>query len=142
MLVLRPTIFDRHVWSLNIADFRETAPDGVHTANISFARSYRKESYHGHHGLLRTHRERPRKPRAANHCDELAPLHCQSRPDALNLSVGNFQRRSMRSNVRSGSISTETRCPRHVRYSPDSDRRTDIVACLTKVPVTVIKLIR
>src|SRR5258705_6660520 len=129
MLVLRPTIFDRHVWSLNIADFRETAPDGVHTANISFARSYRKESYHGHHGLLRTHRERPRKPRAANHCDELAPLHCQSRPDALNLTVGNFQRRSMRSNVRRGSKAALTAPKSNFRFTPESGLRSDIAPC-------------
>ena len=39
MLVLRPTIFDRHALSFDITDLRETTPDGIHTAGICFARS-------------------------------------------------------------------------------------------------------
>jgi hypothetical protein len=59
VLVLRSAIFDRHVLSLDIADFRETAPDGVHAASISFGRSWGKESDHRHRRLLRVRRERP-----------------------------------------------------------------------------------
>src|SRR6266436_104915 len=33
-------------------------------------------------------------------------------------------------NVRDGSIATEMGCPRYVRFSPDSYRRTDIAECL------------
>src|SRR5437868_15126713 len=35
VLVLRAAIFDRHVVSLNIADFREASPDGVHAAGVT-----------------------------------------------------------------------------------------------------------
>jgi len=55
--------------------------------------------------LLRMRRERQRRCPAGDKCDEFPPLHYQSRPDALNPSVCNFQRRSKRSNVRSGSDS-------------------------------------
>jgi hypothetical protein len=46
-------------------------------------------------------REWPHR-RTGEEGDERAPLHCQS-PDALNASVSNSERRSKRSDVRSGS---------------------------------------
>src|SRR5262249_12573025 len=77
-LVLRPAIFDRHVLSLNVADFRETPPDGVYAVSISFRRSWGEESDHRHRGLRRARRNRPRGRHAADQRDEVAPLHCPS----------------------------------------------------------------
>src|SRR5262249_2471043 len=74
LLVLRPAIFNRHVLPLNIADFREPPPNGIHAVGISFGRSWGKESDHRHRRLLRARRERPRR-RAAQQRYELAPLH-------------------------------------------------------------------
>jgi hypothetical protein len=73
-LVLRPAIFDHYVLSINITDFRETPPDGVHAASISFARAWGKESDHRDRGLLCAPHDRPCYRRAANELDKLAPL--------------------------------------------------------------------
>ena len=77
VLVLRATIFDRHVLSLNIADFRETPPDGVHAVSVSFGRSRRKEPDHGHHWLLRARNERPCCRRATESPEKFPPPHAR-----------------------------------------------------------------
>jgi hypothetical protein len=70
------------------------------------------------HGLFLLRLRYPRTGhQSADPKHELAPPH-DTTPNTHNLSVSSFWAQSKRSNVRSGSISTETRCPRHVRYSP------------------------
>jgi hypothetical protein len=60
VLVLRPAIFNRQVLPLDIVDFREALPKGIHAVGISFERSWRKESDHRHLRPLRARYEWPR----------------------------------------------------------------------------------
>ena len=60
-LVLRSAIFNRQVLPLNVADFRETPPNGIHAVGVRFGRSPGKGIYR-HRRLLRL--EAPtRRPR-------------------------------------------------------------------------------
>ena len=70
--------------------------------------------------LLRPPNRWPRRSSAANKCDEFPPLHCQTRPDELNPSVGNYRRRSKRSNVRSGSKTEPAALRRDVCFTPEN----------------------
>src|SRR5262249_9175220 len=72
VLVLRPAIFNRHVLPLNIADFRETPPNGLQAVGSTFKRSWGKESDHRHRRLLRLRPERPRR-RSAAECGQHFP---------------------------------------------------------------------
>src|SRR5262249_47449914 len=68
---LGPAIFDRHVAALDIAGFVETLPDGVKSAG--FAVRAAEQPDHRHRRLLRPRRHRPRRCRAAEQRDEVAP---------------------------------------------------------------------
>ena len=61
VLALRPTIFDRHVLSLDIAGFVETLPEGRSIAAYRLRAIATEKADHRHRRLLRARRERPRR---------------------------------------------------------------------------------
>src|SRR5262249_23926848 len=74
-LTLGKAVFDGHVVAFDVAGFLEALLERGDLLAQRSARSSAQESNHGHHRLLRVRRERPRGYRAAEHRDELAPLH-------------------------------------------------------------------
>src|SRR5262249_36296029 len=72
----RPAIFDRDVAALDIARFRQGLAQGGETAAHQIAwRRAAEKSDHRHRRLLRARCERPRRRRAAEQRDEIAPPH-------------------------------------------------------------------
>src|SRR5215472_7929681 len=74
VLILRPAIFDSHVFALDIAGFAQALPECAQTARELVRRAAAKISDHRHRRLLRVCRQRPSR-RAAEQRDELAPPH-------------------------------------------------------------------
>src|SRR5215831_13441068 len=70
----RPSEFDRDVPPLDEACLTEALPKGGQHRSVGHRRSAAEISDHRHR-LLRAHRERPRRRRAAEQRDELAPFH-------------------------------------------------------------------
>jgi len=66
---LRPAKFDRHVPTFNIAGFVQTFVKGRHW----FRSAETENADYQHRQLLRPRSERPRRRRAAQQRDELAP---------------------------------------------------------------------
>ena len=72
---VRPAIFDRHVPALDMTGLA-SGPGGTRaTERVSIRRRGAEKPDHRHRRLLRPRRERPRRRRAAEQRDELAPLH-------------------------------------------------------------------
>src|SRR6516225_7706258 len=71
VLAVRPTIFDRYVAALDVADLAEAAKKSGYVRRIR-ARSRLSEEPNDRHLLLRLRCERPRYRRAAQQGDELA----------------------------------------------------------------------
>jgi len=77
VLTLQPMIFDHHVLALDVAGFVEAFTERSSVARGGFARTAADEADDWHRGLLRAHRERPRR-RTADERDELASQHIGS----------------------------------------------------------------
>src|SRR5262249_13807546 len=76
--------------------------------------------------LLRARRDRPCYRRAAEQCDELAPLHASSNlraSNGLNWDIGRAW------HVRFGSKADMCGAKEHVRFAPESDIKCGIVEC-------------
>src|SRR5262249_47029333 len=71
----RPAVFDRHVAALDIAGFRQALAKRGQELGILTRRPGVEKPKPGHPRLLRAGCARPRDRRAAEQCDELAPLH-------------------------------------------------------------------
>src|SRR5262245_43212388 len=71
----RPPVFDRHVLAFEVAGFIQAPPEGSHTVGGGLGRPRVEPPDHRHRWLLRASRQRPRRRRAAEQRDELAPLH-------------------------------------------------------------------
>src|SRR2546421_8156116 len=73
-LVLSPAILDRHILAVDVAGSTKALAECGQIACTIDRRRAAKESNHRHR-LLRARRKRPRRPRAAEKRDELAPPH-------------------------------------------------------------------
>src|SRR5262245_65985212 len=74
-LPLPPVVLGRDVLALNVAGFIKALTERSGTARGDFRRPGIYESDDWHHRLLRARRNRPRRCRAAEQRDELAPSH-------------------------------------------------------------------
>ena len=74
-LALGPAVFDRHVLALDIAALLKALAERAQVVCKRDWRSAVEKPNHRHRRLLRARRERPRRRRAAEQRDELAPLH-------------------------------------------------------------------
>jgi hypothetical protein len=75
VLVLRPPILDRDILALDVAGFTNALPEcGQKTCTIGRRPRAAEEPDDRHGRLLRAHRNRPRRGRAADKRDELAPF--------------------------------------------------------------------
>jgi len=72
---VRPAKFDRDVLALDVARFGQALPEPMHKGRVQVCRGAVEKADHRHRPLLRARRERPRRCRAAQKRDELAPLH-------------------------------------------------------------------
>ena len=92
-LILGPAVFDRHVLALDKARFLQALAKSAQTVRERVRRCGVEEPDHRHRRLLRARRERPRRRRAAEQRDELAPLHSIT-SSARASSVGGMSRPS------------------------------------------------
>jgi hypothetical protein len=74
VVAVPPAIFDRNIAALDIAGFSEPFTEAGDESCVCFGRARMEQSYHRHCGLLRPRRERPRRRRAADQRDKIAPL--------------------------------------------------------------------
>src|SRR5262245_55268306 len=72
-LSLRPAIFDRDVLTLDVTGFVQATAERAHYGSERLSRLSIQKSDHRHRRLLRPRRDRPRRRRAAEQRDELAP---------------------------------------------------------------------
>jgi hypothetical protein len=72
IISLRPAIFDRDVFSLNIAGFAQPLAERGHIRCIRTGGTADEVADHRHRLLLRTHRQRPTRHRAADEGDDVA----------------------------------------------------------------------
>jgi hypothetical protein len=77
-IYIRPAVFDRHVPALDKTSFLETFAECGYEVGPIGKRSAVEKSNHRHRRLLRPRRERPRRRRAAEQRDELAPPHSRT----------------------------------------------------------------
>jgi hypothetical protein len=73
-LIFGPTVFNRYVLSLEEAGVLQALAKSAQRLNESVRGLGVKKPDHRHRGLLRPRRARPRRRRAAEQRDELAPL--------------------------------------------------------------------
>src|SRR5262249_40597623 len=73
-LIVRPTIFDRHVLALDKSFFLQTLLECRHEMHERCGRRATKKANYRYRRLLRPCRDRPRR-HAAEQCDELAAPH-------------------------------------------------------------------
>ena len=69
-----PAVLDRDVLALDEACFLQALAECSHAVRLAGERSTAEKPHHRHRRLLRARRERPRRRRAAEQRDELAPL--------------------------------------------------------------------
>ena len=74
-LICGPAVYDRYVIALDIAGVFETLVKSTQTLRGPLRRCGVEEPDHRHRWLLPTRRDRPRRRRAAEQRDELAPFH-------------------------------------------------------------------
>jgi hypothetical protein len=74
-LILGPAVDDRHVLALDIACLLEALAKSPKTVHHRVRGPGVEDPDHWHRWLLRLHRERPRRRRAAEQRYELAPFH-------------------------------------------------------------------
>src|SRR5262249_35774583 len=90
-LILRPTIFDRHVPALDIARLLQALTECIQHGPVSVERCAVEKPDHRLRALLCARRERPRS-RNADQCDELAPPDHSITSSARASSVGGTSR--------------------------------------------------
>jgi hypothetical protein len=73
--LLGPAVVDRHVLALDIAGFFEALAKSAQSPGNRFGRSDLQKSDDRHRRFLPVRSQRPRRRRAAEKRDELAPLH-------------------------------------------------------------------
>src|SRR5262245_9613184 len=72
-LPLRPAVYDRYILAFDIAAILQSLAKSTQTVGAYVRRCRRvEETDHRHRRLLRPRRDRPRRRRAAEQCDELA----------------------------------------------------------------------
>src|SRR5262249_29906980 len=74
-LILGPAVFDGRVLALDVADLLYALAELAHAVRQPVRRPAVEKSDHRHRRLLRARRERPRRRRAAEQCDERASFH-------------------------------------------------------------------
>ena len=72
-LTLGPAVFNRHVLALDVACLLQALAECAQTIRVRRQAMWVEEPDHRHRRLLRPRRERPRRRRAAEQRDELAP---------------------------------------------------------------------
>src|SRR3984893_2825246 len=75
VLVVRPAIFDGHVFALDMAGLAQALAERANTVGVLVARCEVEEPDHRHRLLLRPRRERPCGRRAAEKRNEIPPPH-------------------------------------------------------------------
>src|SRR4029450_11391998 len=75
VLSLRPAVFNRHVFALNVAGVLQALAEPAQTLSEPVRGLAVEESDHRHRRLLPPRRQRPRRRRTAEQRDELAPSH-------------------------------------------------------------------
>src|SRR5262249_34905799 len=98
-LVIGPAIFERYVLTVDIATLFQALAEPTQKTLSRARRSGVEYPDYRHCQLLRTRGERPRCRRAAEQCDELAPLHSIT-SSARASSVGGTSRPSARAVLR------------------------------------------
>src|SRR5262249_43146195 len=94
VLPFRPAIFDRDVLAYYIASFFQASDKTIPGLHEAIRCGAVEKTDHRHAGPLRARRERPRRRRAAEKRDELAPLHSIT-SSAMASSVGGTVRPSI-----------------------------------------------
>src|SRR5262245_2815663 len=74
-MALQPVVLNHYVLAFDVAGFVEAFAEGGGLAHAGLGRSIGDEAHDRHCLLLRPRRERPRRRRAAEQRDELAPFH-------------------------------------------------------------------
>src|SRR5215831_16729463 len=75
VLTVSPAIVEDDVLTLDKACFIETLADDRNEKRVDSGRTATEQSDHRNRTLLRTSSQRPRRNRASNHFDEVAPSH-------------------------------------------------------------------